>query len=197
MQKKTVVPSILLLPLLLYSSEISLAEKPKSSTTGVLLSIGSTVVPVGLGCLIYGAAASKGNDTFMWCGGLLAASGAILGPDAGHFYAQQWSKGGERAGIRFTIGLAMMLSASYLVVGGIAGSLGASTSEDGTAHDLSYSILILSTAAYVGYTVWDIATVPGSVREYNSSITKSDQLNFCPYLDVPNGKYGLSLVYNF
>ena len=196
MRKKTVIAIIFFLPLLLYSTERSTVKKPKSPTTGVLLSIGATVVPVGLGCLVWQAAAPKGNDVFMWCGGLLVASGAILGPDAGHFYAEQWSKGGERAGIRFTIGLVMTASFGAIVIGGIAGGLDPSTSENGISN-LTWPVFLLSSAAYVGYTLWDIATVPGSVREYNDSITESGHLHFRPYLDVPHEKYGLSLVYNF
>ena len=133
----------------------------------------------------------------MWCGGLLAVSGAIIGPDVGHFYAQQWSRGRERAGIRFTIGLALGLSTVYLIGSAGAAGVGAPTTESGISYELTMAALIVSTCAYVGYTAWDIATVPGSVREHNTSIIKTGQLHFFPRLDIHNKRYGLSLVYHF
>jgi hypothetical protein len=189
--------SILLFPLLFYSAEISGFKHPKSPTKGVLLSIGSTVIPIGLGSLIYLGAESRDNNALMWCGGLLAVSGAIIGPDVGHFYAQQWSRGRERAGIRFTIGLAMAISAGAFALGAVEAGVGPPTTDGGISYELTLAAIIVSTCAYVGYTAWDIATVPGSVQEYNNSILERGQLHFYPYLDIRNKKYGLSLAFNF
>jgi hypothetical protein len=182
-------------PLLLNSTEMLGVKDLKSPTKGVLLSVGSTVIPVGIGCLIYSIAESNNNNAFTWCGGLLAVSGAVIGPDVGHFYAQQWALGRERAGIRFTVGLAFGLSMGYVIASAGAAGLGGETSQ--TEYKIAMGTMIVSGCAYLVYTIYDIATVPASVHKYNKSLSKSNKMHIIPRFDVIGQKYGLSVVCNF
>lgn len=187
--------NILLFLTVLHSTEISDVKEPKSSTTGILWSIGSTLIPIGIGSLAWLGAESINNDALLWTGGLLAVSGAVVGPDIGHFYAHKWSRGRERAGIRFTIGLALGLSTGYLIASAGTAGVGAETNQ--IEYNLIMGTIILSGCAYSVYTIWDIATVPRSVREYNESIIETNKLHIIPRFDITSERYGLSLVYTF
>jgi uncharacterized membrane protein len=195
MKKHSVIFIVILLFFtLLHSTEIIDVKKSKSSTIGVLWSIGSTCIPMGVGSLVWLSGESKSNNVLMWTGGLLAVSGAIVGPDIGHFYAQKWARGRERAGIRFTIGLALGLSTAYLMAGAMTWDQGETNQ---TADKIMYGAWILSGCGYIVYTIWDIATVPCSVHEYNKSIVELNKLHISPRIDIVSKKCGLSLVYTF
>lgn len=61
----------------------------KSPTTGLLLSLGSTTVPMGVGVL-------EGSRGGAW----VFLSGIVVGPSVGHFYAGQVARGLGMAGFR-------------------------------------------------------------------------------------------------
>ncbi|HET9707110.1 MAG TPA: hypothetical protein VFP39_02270 [Gemmatimonadales bacterium] len=61
----------------------------KSPTTGLLLSLGSTTIPAGVGILT-----SSTGGAWMFLGGI------VVGPSVGHFYAGQVARGLGTAGLR-------------------------------------------------------------------------------------------------
>lgn len=61
----------------------------KSPTTGLLLSLGSTTVPMGLGLVGRGTA-----------GAWVFLGGIVVGPSVGHFYAGQVTRGLAMTGLR-------------------------------------------------------------------------------------------------
>lgn len=66
------------------------APRPyKSPTTGLLLSLGSTTVPMGLGIV-------GGSTGGAW----LFLGGIVVGPSVGHFYAGQVTRGLATTGLR-------------------------------------------------------------------------------------------------
>jgi hypothetical protein len=119
--------------------------------------------------------------------------GFVVGPSAGHFYAGQWRRGLSTSGLRLGIA-ALGLGAAYVV---------ASVSNDGDysldPEDFgrivpALTLAILTEAIVIIHGIYDITTVPHSVRRYNGSIGVMNRLNFVPCIDMKNKSYRLSFV---
>jgi len=75
------------------------------------LAISVPLVMSGVGALI----AWKGSEAFASVGGILAVSGVLLGPSAGHIYAGRWGPAGAHIGIRVVL---LFATAGGIVAGG-------------------------------------------------------------------------------
>lgn len=71
--------------------------KPKSGKRALMLSVGATLIPVGLGTI-----AAIGNRESLAAG--LISSGLLIGPSVGHFYVGRAGRGLTTIGIRFALG---------------------------------------------------------------------------------------------
>jgi hypothetical protein len=157
------------------------AEQPdimrfKSAETGVMLSSGATLIPVGIGLLTSGLKTK-------YVGPYIIIAGLAFGPDVGHFYAGQWGRGFLGIGFRGAIsGISMLLIAQASAIG---------------EYTTAYKIFWIGAGVVVAQIVWDIATVPNSVRRYNNSIQNPMKINFIPQLNIKRNIYGLKIVYNF
>ncbi len=147
--------------------------KEKSVAKGLLLSIGSTVIPTVVGGM---SLHRESNITFST---MLLGYGGILGPSAGNFYA-----GDKKRGM---IGAAIRLGAWLLIS---AVTTGGSWDENGsTAEEKAIlGALIVS----FGSAVWNIATVPASVRQYN--FRQREKFSLQPLIDPADRSIGLNLA---
>ena len=84
-------------------------KREKSPGLAFLWSLGATLIPVGAGIQIF----SDSEENTL--GAILFVSGATLGPSAGHFYAERYSKGLLTSALRFGLG-ALFLSTVYFCV---------------------------------------------------------------------------------
>lgn len=160
---------------ILYPIEAQAARKPKSETTALLLSLGATVIPIGIGW-------KMGFENNLY----LIGFGVIIGPSTGHFYAEQWGHGWKSAGLRAGI---MAVPVALLTWADI--------SQDLRKLGIGLLTLIPAAGSLAFLTIYDIGTAPSSVRKYNESIKKTGNVYLVPKIDVKEESYGLSLVYCF
>lgn len=146
----------------------------KSEKAGVRWSIGTTVAACGLGVLFFWQIQEEVGLSMIG-GGLLA------GPSVGHFYANQWGRGCIGIGSRILVGGATTL---------LLWSAGT-----GEAYSAMPVIGWIGCGATLGLILWDIATVPHSVRRHNIAVEKSTKLNLLPIMG--NQRCGLLVVYSF
>jgi len=159
------------------------AQKPKSSTEGICLSLGATVIPLSL------AIAINENDFFDYS---LLISGIVIGPSVGHWYAGQYSRGWLTAGLRLGIGLSGAVTFGMLVLTPLM------QNDIERVHLTPGWIVFYTTSCILTCSmIYDIASVPKSVRKYNESIGYSSNLQFVPDIDAKNKSCRLSVVYQF
>lgn len=127
---------------------------------------------------------SRGGEDF---GLSLAFAGLLLGPSAGHFYANQTGRGFKGIGIRLTI----VLGTGYYMSKSAEGLHPDETVMIGGLGVLAGGTLILIHGLY------DMCIAPSSVRKYNESLMEGNSLRLVPEVDPVNENYGLSIVYNF
>ncbi len=120
-------------------------DGPKHTGTGVLLSLGATLLPP----ILLGALAnendSDGDDDFA-IGVLLTT--ALLGPSAGHLYANDF----------LTVGLGIRAASLAMILIGINADVD---------RDDEIGYIVIGTLGLIGGGIADIATVGGAVRDYN------------------------------
>lgn len=144
----------------------------KSVATGYAWSIGTTIFP--LSCII---------SAFNFPGlGILAISGIIVGPSAGHFYAGQWGRGLATSAIRVGAGAVILQ---------LALDIGEKMPFEDYSPDIA--IMIPFGCIAVGTVIYDIFTVPNSVSKYN----REHNWMLQPELDFKDKRYGINIVYRF
>jgi len=141
--------------IVLLSTRIASAQSPgetppvaeeKSALTAYFISVAATSGP-----LVVGAILDPDGDNTRG-GGMIAAAGAIIGPTAGHWYA----------GRTWTPGLTLRIAAAG-IVGGMVIREQQEPLELGTVV-----VGLTATAALWGTgVIWDLVTLPRSVRRYN------------------------------
>lgn len=148
----------------------------KSPTTGVLISVGATLAPVGVGLL-------TNNNSFGYVGEYLFFLGPALGPSAGHFYAHQWGYGCLGIGSRLALaGAALWFALPYI------------SNEN---WDISATIFWVGVGFIALESIMEISSVPGSVRKYNEWLTKKNQINLMPEINFHKRSYGFKVGYSF
>ncbi len=152
----------------------------KSESTALLGSLTVTAAPVFIGAMSF----SGNSEDF---GLSLAFAGLLVGPSAGHFYANQTGRGLKGIGIR----LAIALGTSYFISKSTEGHHPDETVMTGGLGVLGGGALILI------HGIYDMCTTPSSVRKYNESLMEENSLRLVPEVDPFNESYGLSLVYGF
>jgi len=123
------------------------AGNPKSVRRGLLLSTFATLVPSGFGAAML---ATIGEDDILLpiTGAGLITLGIMVGPLAGHVYAKQWT--------RACLGLGFRTAAVC--------AAGMFRMNSGDRADEAFSWFAFGAAG--ASVVFDIATVPASVRKY-------------------------------
>jgi hypothetical protein len=159
----------------------------KSSSTAISYSIGATIlpsVPLML-CAWHG----NPEESLIVGSFILSASGVIIGPSMGHFYAGNTGRGFKSIGFRTISGGAFFLS-SLAFLSNVYG-------ENFEHVELYAAISIASGICTAGSILFDIFTCPSSVEKYNESILNHGGLYFTPEIDLSSKSYGIRLVYNF
>jgi len=156
--------------------EMSYEPALKSPGVAVGLALGTTIIPIAIGY-------STDFDETWW----LAASGLVIGPSTGHFYAGQWGRGAITAGLRTGLWATGVYFAGLMWADIFSGS-----SYAGEAL-----ITLASFIGVYGLALYDLYTTEASVDRYNASKSAWGRLNIIPYRDAINKGYGLSFVYNF
>lgn len=147
--------------------------KEKSVTKGILLSVGTTVLPTVIGGM------SLHRESNIALGTMLLGYGGILGPSAGNFYA-----GDKKRGM---IGAAVRLGA-WLLVSGV--TTGGSWDENGSS--VEEKTILGALIVSFGSAVWNIATVPASVRQYN--LQQRERFTLQPLIVPAEQSVGLNLA---
>ncbi len=65
----------------------------KSESTALLWSLGATLVPTALGLGLASAGGWNDNQGTLGVGLVVASAGVLMGPSAGHWYAEQYGRG--------------------------------------------------------------------------------------------------------
>lgn len=165
-------------------------RRRKSPLSAVLRSLGSTLVPAGAGLLMLQAERPMAD----WIGGVTLASGLIVGPAVGHFYAsnekQAWRGIAVRGAALVGGGLVTGLLIPFAVgrdypYGGEDGSEIAGVAAIVT---LLASGLVLSVR-----TLYDIARADDAAREHNARLG----LTVRPQVHPIQRRGGLALRWTF
>ena len=149
-------------------------NRPKSPSNAFLLSVGSTMIPILIGI--------NKEDI------LLVATGSLIGPSIGNFYA-----GDTRRGIS---GILLRGGGMLMTTLGIAMNFDDATEVDDDEWEYGNDgeALIYGGLAVIGISaVWDIVMAPTSAREYN----KKHGLSFSPMYDPVNKAAGMNFSYKF
>ena len=159
----------------------------KSSGNAVGASLAATLLPSIPFLLCMG---TREDDGYMLAGSfVLSLSGFIVGPSAGHFYAENKGRGQQSMGLRTVFALVGVAGAFT----GIANL----THEDFDAAKAGATIAIASGICILGSAAYDVSTCPQSVEKYNQSIRDQGYLYFSPEINLKEERYGLSLSYRF
>lgn len=159
---------------------------PKSKTAAVMWSVGATIIPSALGILLTWSDEGA-SDWRTPCGWTMIIGGPIIGPSAGHFYAEQWFHGVKTAGARLALGGTGCISSIVLAILIVKGV----DPEDLDEWAISAIPTGLACIAVIGHGVYDIITVPRSVRKYN------EKLQLGPEINLKEKRYGIGVVYRF
>ncbi len=154
----------------------------KNSSTAVGASLAGTFLP---SLPLLACMGGRDVDGYIVTGSIvLSLSGFIIGPSAGHFYAENSARGYKSIGLRTV----------FTLVGA-----GAAISAISSAPDMEAgaTIFIASGICILGSVAYDIFTCSNSVEKYNQSIRDQGGLYFSPEIDIQNESYGLSLSYRF
>lgn len=159
----------------------------KDPSTALWLSLGVTLG----GCGLIFTGAEVGHEA----GGSIAIVGGIatvFGPTLGHTYA----------GTSWNPGVAVRLAAFGAVVGGLAIVAGTcrvsgSTQCNSDAETLGIVLAYGGLAAYVGGSIYEIATAPGAAREYNRRHLLEMRLRLAPVSARDGLAPGLALAGRF
>jgi len=151
---------------IILTQEQEKVAKQKSTFVGLTLSASGVVVPIATGFVIEPRA-------------VLFATGVMIGPSIGHWYAGQWGRGLVTIGLR---------------LGGVAlGAVGYSAAWSSSESAEAMIFPILAVVIIGGTGIYDFVTISSSVRKYNEKQT----MEIKPELDLERKQYGLKIVYHF
>ncbi len=152
----------------------------KSENMAVYLSVVSTIVPIGAGIALR-------TQEPEGLGAGLIISGLLIGPSAGHFYAQQWGQGFKTIGVRVGLGFGVLLTSATIA------SKFIDPTEDIISNVAAASCLAIAGVAVAAHGIYDITTTPKSVRKYNEKLNPELK----PEINLRDQRYSLGLVYRF
>ena len=152
------VMAMLVVMFLVGTTAFGQESAPKTKTTGKALgySLGATFIPAVVGALSLQVAADRGEygSPMLVAGYVIGSAGLVFGPGAGHWYAGNSKRFWTGSGFRSLCGLAFYYGAW-------------ATADDSQSHTLEAESLIGGAVGMAVMTVYDIATVGGSVRAHN------------------------------
>lgn len=157
------------------------ADSLKSPRRAVLYSLGATVLPIGAGTLL----ANAGNGSNDLAAFTLIMGGIIVGPSAGHFYADNRRRAWMGVGLR-AAGSAVMISGAVLVEDELSGR--GDLGNAGSLLALGGMLLTSGSAAY------DLFTAPRSAHAYN---VRNVRLSVQPTVNPSQKAAGLALSMRF
>ncbi|HWR82067.1 MAG TPA: hypothetical protein VN285_02060 [Candidatus Deferrimicrobium sp.] len=170
----------------------SLTVKPKSKGTALAYSLGATIGPTIIGGTVVLIGATKRNHDYdeglIISGSVIAASGLIFGPGAGHAYA------GKRHPFGKAVGRFLALAGAGA---GVASAILWAKSWGDKADASSIApIVVVGGAACLSLVVYDIATVGRSADEYNTK-HGCQTTAIAPYYRPDNSTVGLRASLTF
>ncbi len=127
----------------------------KSENTAWLLSLGGTLLPVGMGFASIDYSPDGPEDESI-APSLLILSGAVFGPSLGYFY-------GGRPGRALT-GIGIRVAGTAAMVGAVAASW------DNPDASGAGALALVGLGLFVASPIYDIATVKGAVRKHTRTL---------------------------
>jgi hypothetical protein len=166
-------------------------QSRKSPLGAVLRSLGGTLVPAaaGIGLLMLQGERPVAD----WSGGVVLASGLIVGPAMGHFYAendeQAWRGIAVRGGAGVGFGLTAVLFAASL-----DGNYFGADDEGSEIAGVAAIVTLLASGIALGVrTLYDIIEADDAARAYNDEVG----LSVRPQVNPVQRRAGLALQWTF
>ncbi len=169
-------------------SQLTGAEGDKSPSTAGLLSVISTLAPIGLGFAIP-SFAERAEGEVITVGMVMVGTGMVFGPSIGHIYAGEPGRGFGMAGLR------------VLAFGNMAGLgvLGAGAMF--SSQESALGVALLGTAAVsgcvgVGLMIFDLVDAPSAARRTNrEALTATDEQAALPTISIGPGSGALTWTF--
>ena len=171
---------LVILPVVAAANDSEFERKYKSKRTARMLSLGCTIVPIGLGI----AMASSESEATSDLGGFLIVGGAVVGPGVGHAYADRPVRFAGGALLRTGC---LALSTFALVIAAF---------DDGNSSTAAEIGFVAGLGGYLASSVYDIATVGASVDKYNREHT-SPLFGVGPAYSSDDGSIGMVFTIRF
>ena len=164
-------------------------QSRKSPLGAVLWSLGSTLVPTAAGLLMLQGERPVAD----WGGGAVLASGLIVGPAVGHFYAendgQAWRGIAVRGGAGIGFGLTTVLAAASL-----DGNYLGADDEGSEMAGVAAIVTLLASGLVLGVrTLYDITEADDAARAYNNKAG----LAVRPRVNPVQRRAGLAMQWTF
>lgn len=172
----------------------SVIPNRKTEATALNVAMGATFTPVILGALLlhFGSDNSELDET---AAAAMMATGAVLGPGLGHFYANNRSKFLTSTLLRAVCAGAMVLGESMSddpIRSQSSGSVRSSQNDSGSG----YALFFFGAVGFGTITIYDFVTTGHSVDSYNEQwLTERWRLE--PVMRVDSRYAGWRLSLNF
>jgi hypothetical protein len=165
-------------------------KEKKSILKAELYSLGATFIPLVPTYLFYQKERHSRTDvpnSLQTVSYVLAATGLLIGPRAGHLYLGDGNL--STASIRGVSALTGSLSLLSL--------LASSYNYNQGYEKIGFTGLWISGAVFLGITIYDFASIPFKVNNYNNNLEKKSSIKLIPNYDFKNDEISLSLTWNF
>ncbi len=165
-------------------------REKKSILKAELYSLGATVLPLVPTYVFYLIEREPYNDVpnnLQMVSYVLATTGLLIGPRAGHLYLEDGDL--STASIRGTAALTGSLSGIFL--------LASIYNHNASYEKIGLTGLCISGAVFLGITIYDFASIPFKVNNYNNNLEKKSSIKLIPNYDFKNDEISLSLTWNF
>jgi hypothetical protein len=149
-----------LLNLNVATADTTSTAAPKSRNTALTSSLLCTLVPAAVGgaLILHGSNSGQTDNTEALAGLAIGSAGIILGPGAGHVYAEKTGRFWRGVAIR---GIAASITAAI--------SFSASKNSFSIGEGVAQALMALAVGGSIclGSAIYDISTVGTSVDDYN------------------------------
>lgn len=168
--------------------DVQMLKGYKSPAKAFWLSFLSTAIPTGIGITLIATNVGRGSDVedLANLGGVILATGVILGPSVGHLYL-----GNTGRALGMTAARAVAPSAGFLVGLGLLAIDDSNDSDFANLHLFGAAILVgFSISAILA--VWDIIDAPLAANRHNKKLLQN--LNITPtVLRTASGNHAMGL----
>ena len=163
--------------------------KLKSENTALALSLGGTLIPMGVGTALVLAATDansiKSEGSYL-AGNILFASGLYFGPSLGYFYGGRSDRAWKGIGVRFVIALATSVGTVLLL----------QTFEGLDVASVTFAASMVGGMFLLASAIYDISGVKSAIRKRNQFL-RDNALTITPTYLVEHDAPGFKVLVSF